>query len=172
MADDDHARLGVLFELRGDALRALGSLEESLDAWNRSAEEHEAAGDVGAAGHVLWLMGASQTWLGQMNEAFVSYERAQRVVGDARVPERLLVSGGVAAMLSFGGMHDLSVSTADAALAAAGDLAGDRELGAFRWAQVITAWNFPRARRRASSAGWTRSSTCAGPPTRGRSPTR
>ena len=115
VADDDHARLGLLFELRGHALRALGSLEEGLDAWNRSAEEHGAAGDVASAGHVLWLMGASQTWLGQMTEAFVSYERAQRVVGDARVPERLLVSGGVAAMLSFGGMHDLSVSTVDAA---------------------------------------------------------
>ena len=144
VADDDHARLGLLFGSRGHALRALGSLEEGLDAWNRSADEHAAAGDVAAAGRVLWMMGASLTWLGQMNEAFVSYERAQRVVGDARVPERLLVSGGVAAMLSFGGMHDLSVSTADAALAAAGNVAGDRELGAFRWGQLIRAWNYPQ----------------------------
>ena len=142
LAADDHARLGVLFELRGRAFRALGSLEACLDAWTRSADEHAAAGDVGAAGRVLWQMGVSQIWLGQIEEAFVTYEQAQRVIGDSPVPERLLVSGGLSALLSFGGMHELAVRTADDALAAAGDAATERGLGTLHWSQSVTAWNF------------------------------
>lgn len=142
VADDDHALLGMLYELRGGAFRALGSLEECLEAWNRSADEHVAAGQAGAAGHVLWQMGISQMWLGQMQEAFVTYGRAQQVIGDAPVSERLLVSGGLSALLSFGGLYDLAESTAEDALAAVGDLADDRGLGSVHWSRSVTAWNF------------------------------
>lgn len=142
IAADDHARLGALHELRGRAFRALGSLAECLAAWNQSAAEHIEAGDVGAAGRVLWQMGISQIWLGQMEEAFVTYERAQRVLGDAPVPERLLVSGGLSALLSFGGLYDLAVSTAEEALVVAGDAATDRGLGSLHWARSVAAWNF------------------------------
>ena len=142
VADDDHSRLGVVLEVRGRALRALGSLEESLESWNRAADHYAAAGQIGDAGRVLWQAGVSQMWLGQLNEAFVTLERAQRVIGDSPVPERLSVSGSLAALLSFGGLHDLAVSTADEALAIAGDVAGDDELGVIRWAQSVTAWNF------------------------------
>ncbi|MEY2419361.1 MAG: hypothetical protein QOG90_2041 [Actinomycetota bacterium] len=139
--EHDHAKLGALWELRGQALRALGRFEACVDAWNRSVDHYIADGEVNDAARVFWTMGVSQIWLGQMTEAFVTCNRALEVVGDIKTPERLLVSSGYGGLLSFLD-YDQAVAGIDAAIAAVGDGADDRSLGIAMWSRCIAQWNW------------------------------
>jgi tetratricopeptide (TPR) repeat protein len=137
----DHARLGAMFELRGQAFRALGRLTDCIDAWNRAADHYVADGEVNDAGRVFWTMGVSQIWLGQMNEAFLTCNRGVEVLGDARTPERLLINAGYGGLLSFLDYTN-AVAAIDDALAAVDDAADDRSLGIAYWSRCIAHWNW------------------------------
>jgi class 3 adenylate cyclase/tetratricopeptide (TPR) repeat protein len=137
----DDARLGAMLELRGHAFRALARLAECIDAWSRAADHYAADGEIAEAGRVLWRMGVSQIWLGQMTEAFVTYDRAVSVVGDITTPEALLVKSGYAGLMSFIN-YDQAIAIVDGALEAVGDAADDRSLGIAYWSRCIAGWNW------------------------------
>jgi class 3 adenylate cyclase/tetratricopeptide (TPR) repeat protein len=141
--EHDHARLGVMLELRGLACRALGRLGESIEAWNRAVDHFLADDERNDAGRVLWTMGVDQLWLGQFNEAFATYDRGMQIVGDVKTPERLMVNAGYAGLLAFVD-YAQSVATVDAGIAAVGDAADDRSLGVALWSRSIAQWNWLR----------------------------
>jgi class 3 adenylate cyclase/tetratricopeptide (TPR) repeat protein len=141
--EHDHSKLGSLLELRGHALRALGRLGDSVDAWNRAVDHYIADDEINEAARVFWTMGVSQIWLGQMAEAFMTSNRAVQVVGEIATPERLLVSSGYGGLVSFMD-YDVAVKAVDDAIAAVGDAADDRSLGIAMWSRCIAHWNWAR----------------------------
>ena len=167
----EDARMGVLLELRGSAFRALGRLEDCLDAWQGAIDRHLAAGNLSAASLVSWQMGISQLWLGRFPDAFVTYNAAVQAVGDAAIPERLLVAGGLGALLGFAGMYDTAMATIDDAFAVAGDVADDRSIGAALWGVAVVKWSYALVDE-AVAAGRDAVEHLRKTPTRGRLPTR
>lgn len=91
--------------MRGKALRALGRLDECLVVWREALQRHVAAGKVADAGQVAWMTGVSHMWLGQFEDAFVAMHAGLEAVGDEPIPERLMIGGGLAALLGFAGMY-------------------------------------------------------------------
>ncbi len=142
--DVDDERRGDQLELKGKALRALGRIDDCVVAWKQAVEHHINAGDVGSAGRVSWEMGISHIWLGQFEEAFAVMYRGVEAVGDAAIPERLMVASGLSALLGFGGLYEQGAATARAARDAVGELDDDRALGVLKWTESLNAWNFGR----------------------------
>jgi tetratricopeptide (TPR) repeat protein len=142
--DANDERSGVLLQLKGSALRALGRLPECIDAWRRSVEHHVAAGDIVSAAMVSWQLGVSQMWLGEFENAFGAFYRGVEAVGDAVVPERLLVASGLSSLLGFGGLYDQAVASLDEAEAAAEAGADSRARGVLRWVRSLNGWNYGR----------------------------
>lgn len=142
--EGDSARLGVLIELRGDALRALGRLEDALAAWDKAFAHHLEADNRRAAALLSWKMGISQLWLGRFEDAFLTCERGVRAVGDDVIPERLLVAGAMGAITGFAGLYDAGMSSITEAVALSEEVADARGLGAGRWGQAVISWSFGR----------------------------
>ncbi len=140
--ETDDERMGELLQLRGNALRALGRLEDCLTTWQQAVEHHLRAENRAAAGLLSWQMGVSLMWLGRFDDAFTTMYAGLQAVGDEAIPERLLVAGGLGSLLGFGGLYDEAVTTMAEARAAAGDVTDDRSLGVMAWTESLNGWNF------------------------------
>ncbi len=142
--DGEDERAGALLELRGNALRALGRLDECVVAWDQAVTQHIAAGDLEATALLSWQMGVLHIWLGHFDDAFGAMHRGVEAVGEAPVPERLFVAAGLSSLLGFGGLYEEAVAAVDEARAAVGDTRDDRALGVALWTDSINGWNYGR----------------------------
>jgi tetratricopeptide (TPR) repeat protein len=144
MDETDDERMAALLELRGTALRALGRLDDCVPVLQQAVARYLRAENRGAAVLLSWQMGVSQMWLGNFEGAFVTFDAGLRAVGDEPIPERLLVAGGLGALVGFAGMYDPAMSAVRDAQAVSGDVTDELCLGVMAWSISTIAWSLQR----------------------------
>ena len=131
----------ALLEQMGWAERALGHFERCTELWDEVVDAHAATGDVEIAGRLLWEMGYVLIWLARFDQAVAAYARGIGIVGERDIAERAALIGGLATMLSFGGVVGVADEQFDEALRIATVVGDDQGLGRIHWGRTVSYWS-------------------------------
>jgi tetratricopeptide (TPR) repeat protein len=152
---DDERRRVQLRLSQGLAVRALGRYDECLAIWDEVVDALVGLGDREEAATLTWSMGYQQLWLNRFDEAFLTYDRGRRIIGDELGPAKAALVGSQGVLAGLAGLHGLyepSAAMLEEGLEIARELADDREIARASWGRCVLDWAFGQLEPSAEAA--------------------